>query len=81
MSTDAEATNSALAQLATWVVKDGVGLGGLSFAVRDLALAEAWAGLPTGALGERARLRHATRRNQHQEGWQATQPQKGGNAA
>ena len=54
MSTDAEAKSDVLAELATWVVKDGVGLGGLSFAVRDLALAVAWAGLPTGPLSEKA---------------------------
>ncbi len=54
MSTDAQAQSDVLAELATWVVKDGVGLGGLSFAERDLALAVAWAGLPTGLLSEKA---------------------------
>lgn len=54
MSTDAEAASDVLATLASWVVKDGVGLGGLSFELRNQALAVPWAGLPKHTLSEKA---------------------------
>lgn len=43
-----------LAGLASLVVKDGVGLGGLTDAARALALGFVWAGLPRTAINERA---------------------------
>lgn len=54
MKTDAETASDVLATLACWVVKDGVGLGGLSFEMRNQALAVAWAGLPKHTLSEKA---------------------------
>jgi hypothetical protein len=42
-----------LTPLATLVVKDGVGLGGLTDAVRALALGFVWAGLSRGPMNER----------------------------
>lgn len=48
-----EAAKDVLTELAIWVVKDGVGLGGLSVDQRTLALAVAWAGLPTVVMSEK----------------------------
>lgn len=53
MRSDTEAAIDVLAALAAWVVKDGVALGGLSFELRNQALAVAWSGLPTVVMGER----------------------------
>ena len=52
MSSDADP--DVLAELCSWVVKDGVTLKGLCFEERTLALAVAWAGLPTTAMSEKA---------------------------
>lgn len=46
--------SDALCGLATWVVKDGVALGGLNPGQRDQALALSWSGLPTGVMNEKA---------------------------
>lgn len=51
--TETRAAIDVLAQLSTWVVKDGVSLGGLSLEQRCLALAVAWAGLPTVVMSEK----------------------------
>ena len=51
---EAAASLAALADLATWVVKDSVALGGLSPGLREQALCVAWSGLPTGVLNEKA---------------------------
>ena len=45
---------ASLAELAAWVVKDGVALGGLSPGLREQALGVAWSGLPAGVLNEKA---------------------------
>ena len=48
------AEHAELADLATWVVKDGVTLGGLSPGLREQALGVAWSGLPTSVMSEKA---------------------------
>ena len=51
MPQEASAT---LAELAAWVVKDGVALGCLNPGLREQALAVAWAGLPALVMSEKA---------------------------
>ena len=46
--------SATLAELAAWVVKDGVALGGLSPGLREQALAVAWSGLPVEVMSEKA---------------------------
>ena len=49
-----QAASVTLTELAVWIVKDGVTLGGLSPGLRDQALAVAWSGLPIDVMSEKA---------------------------
>ena len=54
LTTKPQETSATLAELAAWVVKDGVALGGLTPGLREQALAVAWSGLQAEVMTEKA---------------------------
>lgn len=54
LNSNPQEASATLAELAAWVVKDGVALGGLNPGLREQALAVSWAGLPAVVMSEKA---------------------------